>query len=139
LLDLPHVVEGAHPVLAESGVADRVTLTAGSFFDGVPTTGDTYLLSRVIGNWSAADSLRILANIRAAMTPANRLIIAATMPSANDRTSYPVQLSFYMFALMGARTRTYDEYAELLARSDLTISRWANFPDGESVIEAIPA
>jgi hypothetical protein len=138
LLDLPHVIAGAKPVLAESGVTDRATLCPGSFFDPVPTTGDAYLLSRVIGNWSDADSLRILTNIRAAMSPGNRLIIVGNMPSSNDRTTYPVQLSFYMFALMGARTRTYDEYAELLDRTGLTITRWTNFPDGESIIEAAP-
>ena len=139
LVELPHVVAGAKPILAEAGVADRVTLSPGSFFDPVPDTGDVYLLSRVIGNWSDSDSLRILRNVRAAMGPASRLVIVGNMPSGNDRTNYPLQLSFYMFALMGARTRTYDEYAELLEQSDLTISRWANFPDGESIIEAVPA
>jgi hypothetical protein len=48
-------------------------------------------------------------------------------------------LSFYMFALMGVRTRTYDEYEELLGQSGLRIGMWANFPDGESVLEAVPA
>lgn len=139
LVELAHVVDGAGPILAEAGVADRITLAPGSFFETIPDTGDVYLLSRVIGNWSDADSLRILRNVRAAMSPGNRLIIVGNMPSGNDRTDYPLQLSFYMFALMGARTRSYDEYAELLARSDLAIDRWANFPDGESIIEAVPA
>lgn len=139
LLELPHVVAGARPVFEQAGVADRVTLAPGSFFDGVPATGDVYVLSRVIGNWSDADALRILANVRAAMRAGDRLVIVGNMPSGNDRTAYPLQLSFYMFALMGARTRTYDEYTELLARSDLRVSCWSNFPDGESVIEAVPA
>jgi hypothetical protein len=139
LVDLPHVVAGAGPVLAENGVADRVTVVPASFFDHVPDTGDVYLLSRVIGNWGDAESLRLLRTIRAAMDPGDRLIIVGNMPSENDRTNYPVQLSFFLFAMMGARTRTYDEYAELLGQSDLTVSRWANFPDGESIIEAVPA
>ena len=140
LVDLPHVVEGAGPILAEAGVADRVTLSPGSFFDAtIPDTGDVYLLSRVIGNWGDADSLRLLRKIRAAMSPGDRLVIVGNMPSANDRTRYPLQLSFFLFSLMSARTRTYDEYAELLEQSDLTISRWANFPDGESIIEAVVA
>jgi O-methyltransferase len=139
LVDLPHVIEGAQPILVEAGVDERVTLSPGSFFDPMPESGDVYLLSRVIGNWGDADSLRILRNVRAAMNPGDRLVIVGNMPSGNDRTSYPVQLSFYMFALMGARTRTYEEYAELLDQSGLMISRWANFPDGESIIEAVVA
>jgi hypothetical protein len=139
LVDLPDVIDGAKPVLEKAGVAGRVTLMAGSFFDGVPDTGDVYLLSRVIGNWSDADALRILSTVRAAMSDGDRLVIVGNTPGANDRTTYPLQLSFYMFALMGARTRTYDEYAELLGRSGLRIGMWANFPDAESVIEAVPA
>lgn len=139
LVDLPHVVAGAEPILAGAGVADRVTCTAGSFFDPLPDTGDVYLLSRVIGNWGDADALRILRNVRSVMRSGSRLVIVGNMPSGNDRTTYPLQLSFYMYALMGARTRTYDEYTELLDQSGLTISRWANYPDGESVIEAVPA
>ena len=136
LLDLPHVVDAARPVLEEAGVADRVTLVPGSFFDPVPSSGDVYLLSRVIGNWNDADSLRILRNVRSAMDGEDRLVIVGQTPSVNDRTNYPRQLDLYMFALLGARLRSYEEYEELFEQVDLAAVGWSNFPDSESVIEA---
>jgi SAM-dependent methyltransferase len=136
LVELPHVAEGARGVLEDAGVLDRVTVVAGSFFEPIPSTGDVYVLSRVVGNWNDEDSLRILRNVRAAMTPGTRLVIVGNVPSERDRTNYPPQLDLYMFALLGARLRTLDEYRELLARSGFAMTGWANFPDSESVIES---
>lgn len=136
LVDLPHVVAAAGPVLEEAGVADRVTLAPGSFFDPLPDSGDVYLLSRVIGNWNDADSLRILRNVRSVMGPDDRMVIVGQTPSENDRTNYPRQLDLYMFALLGARLRSYAEYREFFEQEGLEAVNWANFPDSESVIEA---
>src|SRR5262249_24079843 len=40
LFDQPHVVAGARPVLEQHGVADRVRVAEGSFFDAVTEGGD---------------------------------------------------------------------------------------------------
>ncbi|MFH0245595.1 methyltransferase [Streptomyces sp. HK10] len=138
LLDLPHVVANAEPVLEKAGVADRVTLVPGSFFDPVPESGDVYLLSRVIGNWNDEDSLRILRSVRSAMDTDDRLVIVGQMPSENDRTHYPRQLDLYMFALLGARLRSPDEYQQLFDQVGLTVTDHWNFPDSESVLRARP-
>lgn len=138
LVDLPHVVANAEPVLVKAGVEDRVTLTPGSFFDPLPESGDVYLLSRVIGNWNDEDSLRILRAVRAAMGEQDRLVVVGQMPSGNDRTHYPQQLDLYMFALLGARLRSVAEYQELFDQVGLTAVEEANFPDSESVLVAKP-
>jgi hypothetical protein len=138
LVETPHVAAGAHAVLDVAGVADRTTVIPGSFFEPIPEDGDVYMLSRVIGNWNDQDSLRILRSVRAAMSAGDRLVVVGAMPSENDRTNYPPQLDLYMFALLGARLRTYDEYQELFLQTGLTANRWVNFPDSESIIEALP-
>ena len=48
LYDLPHVVADAPPLLAAHGVADRVAIESGSFFDSVPEGHNAYLLSHII-------------------------------------------------------------------------------------------
>ncbi len=136
LVDLPHVVANAEPLLAEAGVADRVTLVPGSFFEPLPESGDVYLLSRVIGNWNDEDSLRILRAVRAAMGATDRMVVVGQMPGTNDRTHYPRQLDLYMFALLGARLRSVDEYQELFDQVGLTTVDQENFPDSESVLTA---
>ncbi|MFE9748338.1 methyltransferase [Saccharothrix saharensis] len=139
LVELPHVAEAAREVFAKAGVTDRVTVVPGSFFDPIPEDGDRYLLSRVVGNWNDADSVRILRGVRAAMDADDRLVIVGNVPSGNDRTNYPRQLDLYMFVLLGARLRDYDEYEVLLREAGFTPTGMTNFPDSESVIEAMPA
>ncbi|MFE2940713.1 methyltransferase [Streptomyces sp. NPDC059255] len=136
LVDLPHVVGNARKTFAAAGVADRVTLVPGSFFDPIPGDADVYLLSRVIGNWNDEDSLRILRTVRTAMRADSQLVVVGQMPSENDRTHYPQQLDLYMFALLGARLRSYEEYQDLFAQVDLEVTGWSNFPDSESVLRA---
>jgi hypothetical protein len=44
LYDMPEVVAGAPALLRQQGVEDGVHIESGSFFDSVPTGGDTYIL-----------------------------------------------------------------------------------------------
>jgi hypothetical protein len=48
LYDLPHVVRDVPALIQARGLADRVTIEAGSFFDRIPAGGDAYLLSHII-------------------------------------------------------------------------------------------
>ncbi|RFU84394.1 methyltransferase [Streptomyces triticagri] len=138
VFDLPNAVRGAAELLADAGVSDRATVAAGSFFDGVPTGGDVYLLSRVIGNWNDEDSVRILRRVREAMSPASRLVIVGHMPTADDRTHYVRALDLYMFVLLQARLRTPEQYRLLFEQAGLALSRADLRPDAESLIEARP-
>ncbi|MFJ4768014.1 methyltransferase [Streptomyces uncialis] len=138
VFDLPGAVTGAAKVLADAGVSARATITAGSFFDGVPEGGDVYLLSRVIGNWNDEDSVRILRAVRAVMRPTSRLVIVGHMPTDEDRTHYVRALDLYMFVLLQARLRTPEQYRELFTRAGLELSRTDLRPDSESLVEARP-
>jgi hypothetical protein len=60
LFDLPHVVRDAPPLIQARGLAERVTIEAGSFFEGVPSGGDAYLLSHIIHDWSEEQCVAIL-------------------------------------------------------------------------------
>src|SRR5206468_1395561 len=48
LFDLPNIVETARPVVAASGLGDRLELVSGDFFKEVPGGGDLYLLKHII-------------------------------------------------------------------------------------------
>ena len=61
LFDLPHVVRDAPALLRARGVADRVSIEAGSFFDSVPKGADAYVLSHVIHDWSQQQCLTVSA------------------------------------------------------------------------------
>ena len=68
LFDLPHVVRDAPALLAKRGVADRVSIESGSFFETVPKGADAYVLSHIIHDWSEEQCLTILGHCRSRRT-----------------------------------------------------------------------
>jgi SAM-dependent methyltransferase len=139
LVDLPAAVSGAVELLRQAGVADRVDVVPGSFFDPLPAGGDVYVLARVLANWNDEDSVRILRRVRAAMHPGARLVVVSHVPGSADRTHYAQALDLYMFVLLQARLRTEEEYRRLLAATGLTLTRCVHQPDAQSLVEAEPA
>jgi O-methyltransferase domain len=75
LVDLPHVVAGAGPVLSAAGVADRCTIVGGDAFQAVPHGGDVYIIARVLFNWDDAKALQLLQSCRHAMHDHARLLV----------------------------------------------------------------
>jgi hypothetical protein len=69
LLDLPQALTGAEDVLRAARAGDRCEL--------VPGGADAYLLKSVIHDWDDERAVAILANVRAAMSPAAVLLLAA--------------------------------------------------------------
>ncbi len=69
LFDLPHVVTHAPAFLASHGVADRVTIQGGSFFERVPAGHDAYLLSPHHPRLGRREVPTILSHCRSAMDP----------------------------------------------------------------------
>ena len=88
LFDLPHVVRDAPALIQSRGLAERVTIEAGSFFERVPSGGDAYLLSHIIHDWSEEQCLAILDHCRRAMNSGSRLLVME-MVSARRRYSAP--------------------------------------------------
>lgn len=122
LFDTPAGVAEAADLLAARGVLDRTEVTGGSFFDSVPTGGDTYLLSRVIHDWNDEDALRILRTVRRAMRPGARLIlIDKVIPEVAG--FHPGKFSdLQMLVVLGGQERTLDELTTLLAEAGLRIT-----------------
>jgi hypothetical protein len=136
LYDLPHVVRDAPALLKSRGVADRVTIAAGSFFDSVPAGGDAYLLSHIIHDWSEDQCLTILGNCRRVMNSGSRLlIIEMVIPGGN--TPHPGKmLDLMMLVGPGGRERTEPEYAALLGKAGLRLTQVVPTDSAVSVVEA---
>jgi hypothetical protein len=139
LFDQPHVVVDAAPVLRAAGVADRCAMVAGSFFERVPRGGDLYVLQHIIHNWDDAHAVRILRACRDATGQASKILLIEGLITPGD-ASRTVKLRDLMMlvAFDGARERTADEYAALLARAGFHVTRVVPTEADESVIEAVP-
>ncbi|HRB81901.1 MAG TPA: methyltransferase, partial [Nitrospira sp.] len=139
LYDLPHVVRDAPALIQARGLADRVTIEVGSFFDRVPSGGNAYLLSHIIHDWTEAQCLTILGHCRRAMTPGSRLlIIEMVLPS--DNGPHPGKmLDMMMLVGPGGQERTESEYRELLGKAGFRLTRLVPTETAVSVVEAVLA
>ena len=139
LFDLPHVVRDAPPLLAAQGVAERVTIEAGSFFETVPAGGDAYLLSHIIHDWDEEKCLAILGHVRRAMNPKGRLLLIEMVLPADDTPHPGKMLDVMMLVGPGGQERTEPEYATLLGKAGFRLTRVVPTASAASVVEAVVA
>jgi O-methyltransferase domain/Dimerisation domain len=124
LFELPQVIEGARPLLEESGVADRCDFVGGSFFGGVPPGGDVYVLRNIIHDWQDDEAIAILTTCRRAMAGPARLVLVEREIATDPREARLVlHADLEMLVNVGGRERTTAEYSELLRRSGLRFTR----------------
>jgi len=137
LFDLPWVVE---PVAVPDALRGRLTVSGGDFFNAVPTGADAYLLKHILHDWEDLSCLRILQAIRTAMAPGGRvLIVEQVLPPGND--PFPGKLLDLNMLVMteGGLERTPAEYALLLSKAGLELSRIIATSAPVSVVEAVVA
>jgi hypothetical protein len=136
LYDLPEVISGAAPLLRETGVAERVQLTEGSFFDSVPAGGDAYVLKHIIHDWDDDPSIQILRNVRsAADSDATLLLIEGVIPE-DDSESTAKLMDMEMLLVNNGRERTADEYRRLFDATGFRLTRVVDTAASFSIIEA---
>jgi hypothetical protein len=136
LFDLPSVVDGARPVLDAAGLVDRCTVSAGSFFDAVPDSGDAYLLKTIIHDWDEDSALSILRNIRTAMAPSGKLLLLEMVLPQGPSSHFGTMLDLEMLVNAGGKERTRAEYADLLARAGFRLQRVVETAGPLSIVEA---
>ncbi len=122
LFDLEHVVRAVDAAALMDG---RITTVSGSFFDGVPSGADVYLLIQVLHDWPDDDCLRILRNCRDVMEPHGVLLVGEHVlepdPAKGRAVMYLVDVQ--MMAMFGhARERTEQELRTLLAESGFSVA-----------------
>jgi hypothetical protein len=137
LFDLPPVVAGAPPVLAEHHVTDRVRVAEGSFFDAVPDGGDAYVLKNVIHDWPDADAVKILGNVRTAVEAGKHVLLIEFVIPPHSREFIGKWADLEMLIGAAARERTADEYGNLFSRAGFRLTRVVETASPFSVVEAI--
>lgn len=136
LYDLPDVVAAAPELLRKLGVAERVRIEPGSFFDSVPAGCDLYVLKHIIHDWPDDDAAAILRNVRAAMGSTTRLVLVELVIPDHDRDFVGKWADLEMLMGVNGRERTAGEYRVLLERSGLTMTRVVPTTSPFSLIEA---
>jgi hypothetical protein len=125
--------------LREHGVADRVRIADGSFFDSVPGGGDAYILKNIIHDWPDEKALQVLRNVRAATGRQAKVLLVEFVIPNHDREFPGKWVDLEMLLNLGARERTDAEYRDLLHQAGFRTTRVVQTASPLSVVEATPA
>lgn len=135
VFDDPAIVPGARDNLARIGLADRVEVVAGDFFESVPTA-DIYVLSYILHDWDDESCLRILGSIVAAADAGARVLLLEGVVPADDRPHLSKMIDLTMLGMMTGQERSAEEYRILLDRAGFTLDRIVDTPTPHSIVEA---
>jgi hypothetical protein len=138
LFDLPEGLNHPERILEHFGVADRVKVIQGSFFNTAPGGADIYLLKNILHNWSTEECLLILRNIRNAMPPHGKILI---LEMIIDEKNHPylgklIDLQMMIFMEEG-KERTLKEFETLIQTAGLKLNRVIPTVAPVSIIEVI--
>lgn len=116
LFDLTPVAAVARQKVLAAGLAGRIKVFAGSFFDDLlPAGADLVTLNRVLHDHDDAQALAILKNVRAAMAPGATLLVCEPMAeTAGARAMGDAYFGFYLLAMGQGRPRRADELKRML-------------------------
>jgi hypothetical protein len=152
LFDLPHVIERAKQSIAAAGVADRIELVPGSFFDadafsklplprgedrGEGAPGVAFFMRHIIHDWEDEKSLTILRNCHRAMPAHGRLLVVESVIPPGNEPFAGKFLDLVMLLIPGGKERTEDEYRDLFAQAGFSLSKIVPTGSEVSVIEAV--
>jgi len=112
LFDQPSAIEAAKA--GRGGPLPRCKFVAGDFFDSVPPGGDTYVLKRVLFDWTDDEACKILRNCRRAMTNDAHLLIIEPLIGKPNQPSAAHLYDMTFLVMLHGRLRTAEQYAALL-------------------------
>jgi len=138
LFDLEHVIAGSGPLLAASGVQNRIRAESGDFFQAVPAGGDAYIMKHIIHDWDDERAAAILSNIRKALDgkPQGRVILLEAVLAAGNVPDFAKLLDLEMMLFPGGRERTAEEFGALFNRAGFTLTMVVPTESMLSVVEA---
>jgi hypothetical protein len=137
LFDVPHVIEGAAPLIDAAGVKDRCLAASGDFFKEVPE-GSAYLLKHIIHDWDDARARTILRNIRAKLQgkPNGRVLLLEAVLQPGNAPDPGKLIDLEMLMVPGGRERSESEFRSLFTSAGFELTRVIPTRSPLSIIEA---
>jgi predicted O-methyltransferase YrrM len=133
----PERLAQARAYLERGGVADRVELVPGSFFDVVPKGADAYLMKNILHDWDDERSTRILKNVRAATERGQKVLVCEAIVEP-DSEDFGALSDIQMMVVCGeGRERSRADFERLFAASGFRLERIIPTPTLTQIVEAI--
>jgi len=140
VFDLPEVIENASKeFVSQSGVADRLTLHPGNFFQSIPEA-DTIIMKNCLHNWDTEKTDVILGNIHKALKSRNgKLLIAEfVLNEVGPNSKLASVLDFIMNMMFNSQEKTASEWKTVLSKNRFEMNSVVHIFQGFSVFEATP-
>lgn len=131
LVDLAPTAARAATQFATAGLADRVRITTGSFFDPLPTGADAYILSDILHDWDDEHAHQILARCADAAGPDGTVVLIEPVRGQGAGT----ELDLSMLIFFGSYERTIDELTELAAAHHLRLATTTPIAPDRTLLE----
>ncbi len=110
-------------MLQDAGVAERVTLAPGSFFDELPSGSDIFLISNVLHDWDDSRTRAILRNIATAMRPGDDLAVIEAVVGVDAQFDEAIGLmDMDMLVLCDGKQRSLEDFRVLLAELGIEVT-----------------
>jgi O-methyltransferase domain len=130
LFDLPQVIGQAR-----RGANPRIDYVGGDFFtDPIPSC-DAYMMMTVLHDWSDAESVAILKNIKAGAPRNAKLLILEGVVQPDARDHFLLDLDIEMLVMTTGRERTLEEWDAVVGGAGLRLARVIPAGRWSSIIE----
>lgn len=132
----------AQAMFENQGVADRASHTTGNFFAEVPAGADLYTIKHVLHDWDDESVIRILSNIRAALSSTSKLLIIEGSVDHHLGPMEPVRAIWDLsqFVTTWGKSRTLNDFAKIAQAAGLRLK--TVFPTqtiDTLILECVPA
>jgi SAM-dependent methyltransferase len=134
LFDRPEVLAESRSVLEDAGVEDRCDIVEGDFLRTVPDSGDLYIVKRILMDQPDEPARKLLRNIRAAMAPDGRVVIA----DPHTDSPYGKYLDMLMLVTFGGQLRTISQFEALFQETGFTLTRTIDTDSAIRLVEGAP-
>jgi threonine dehydrogenase-like Zn-dependent dehydrogenase len=139
LFDLPDVVARAQATFDAAGVADRVSIEGGSFFESVPARADAYMMKYIIHDWDDTRARTILENCLESMNPGGKVLVVDYVLPEGDDSHIGKLVDIEMLLIPGGAERTRSDFEALFASAGLRVERIVPTATPLSIVEGVRA
>ncbi|NNB88033.1 SAM-dependent methyltransferase [Corallococcus exiguus] len=139
LFELPQVAESAKPVLESRGIASRVDVVTGNFFEPGMPAAEAYLLKHILHDWEDDACSTLLRRLHEAAPAAARLFVVEMVIPDNRTPDITHLMDLNMLVVANGRERTYNEFQALLSATGWKVQRLIPTQSGTSILEVVKA
>ena len=138
LAEQPNVVGEAREQLAAVGLATRCECVAVDMFEGVPESGDAYIMANVIHDWDDERSIRLLRNCREAMQSNGKVLLVEMVISPRNQPHLSKLVDIEMLVMTdGGKERSERDYQALYEAAGLQLTKVIPTESPWSVLEGV--